>query len=157
MIVAFIGVMIMFYGAINAGDLIGNILALITAVSFSCFTLILRVNRNLEMIPCLILSGLIAMAVSFVLKMGSLQVSMNDMLLCFLLGGILSAFVNCCFIFAAKYLVAAELTLFFFIEIALSPIWVWLFANEITPRNTLLGGVFILVSLLIRGIYIKRS
>ena len=49
MIGALVGLMIMFYGALNAGDFLGNALALITAVSFSCFTLILRVSKNLEM------------------------------------------------------------------------------------------------------------
>ena len=156
MIGALVGLMIMFYGALNSGDFLGNALALITAVSFSCFTLILRVSKNLEMLPCLILSGLIAITVSFVLKDGLLQISRHDMLLCFLLGGFMSAFVNCCFIFATKFLVAAEATLFFFIEIALSPIWVWLFANEIISRNTLVGGLLILISLFSRTLYLWR-
>ena len=156
MIGALVGLIIMFYGALNSGDFLGNALALITAVSFSCFTLILRVSKNLEMLPCLILSGLIAITVSFVLKDGLLQISRHDMLLCFLLGGFMSAFVNCCFIFATKFLVAAEATLFFFIEIALSPIWVWLFANEIVSRNTLVGGLLILISLFSRTLYLWR-
>ena len=156
MIGALVGLIIMFYGALNSGDFLGNALALITAVSFSCFTLILRVSKNLEMLPCLILSGLIAITVSFVLKDGPLQISRHDMLLCFLLGGFMSAFVNCCFIFATKFLVAAEATLFFFIEIALSPIWVWLFANEIISRNTLVGGLLILISLFSRTLYLWR-
>ena len=156
MIGALVGLMIMFYGALNSVDFLGNALALITAVSFSCFTLILRVSKNLEMLPCLILSGLIAITVSFVLKDGLLQISRHDMLLCFLLGGFMSAFVNCCFIFATKFLVAAEATLFFFIEIALSPIWVWLFANEIISRNTLVGGLLILISLFSRNLYLWR-
>jgi len=156
MIGALVGLIIMFYGALNSGDFLGNALALITAVSFSCFTLILRVSKNLELLPCLILSGLIAITLSFVLKDGLLQISRHDMLLCFLLGGFMSAFVNCCFIFATKFLVAAEATLFFFIEIALSPIWVWLFANEIISRNTLVGGLLILISLFSRTLYLWR-
>ena len=153
---ALVGLMVIFYGALNFGDLLGNALALITAVSFSCFTLILRVSKNLEMLPCLILSGIIAITVSFVLKDGLLQISRHDMLLCFLLGGFMSAFVNCCFIFATKFLVASEATLFFFIEIALSPIWVWIFANEIISRNTLVGGLVILISLFSRNLYLLR-
>jgi len=137
---AFLGSTIMFYGAFQIGDLTGNILALFTAILFSIFTIILRLKKDTEMLPCLLLSGLIAMMVSFFLKMGSLHISVHDLLLCFLLGGVLSGFVNCCFVFAAKYLIAAEVTLFFFIEIALSPVWVWLFKNETTSKNTLIGG-----------------
>ena len=46
MIGALVGLIIMFYGALNSGDFLGNALALITAVSFSCFTLILRVSKH---------------------------------------------------------------------------------------------------------------
>ena len=155
MISALVGVIIMFYGALDSGKILGNIFALCTAISFSIFAIILRSNKHLDMLPCLLISGLIAMTVSCALKMGSLQISLNDMLLSFLLGGFMSALVNCCFVFATRYMVAAEATLFFFLEISLSPIWVWLFANESTARSTLIGGTFVLLSLLIRGLYIK--
>ena len=84
----------------------------------------------------------------------SLYISLNDLLLCFLLGGIMSGFVNCCFVFATKHLIAAEATLFFFIEIGLAPIWVWLFTNELIYVNTLVGGLIILTSLLVRALFL---
>ena len=155
MISAFSGVLIMFYGSLQAGEIWGNMLALFTAVSFSIFTLILRSNKAVDMLPCLLLSGLIAITVSFVVKMDSLQISLHDFLLCFLLGAVMSGFVNCCFVFATRHLMAAEVTLFFFIEIVLSPTWVWLFTNEVITINTLCGGAIILISLLTRAIYLR--
>ena len=89
-------------------------------------------------------------------KVGSLPISTHDFFLCFLLGGVLSGFVNCCFVFATRYLIATEATLFFFIEIALSPIWVWLFLNEIITLHTLTGGIIILISILIRALYLQN-
>ena len=155
MLGAFFGVLIMFYGSLQIGVLLGNILALFTAISFSIFTIILRINKNIDMMPCLLLSGIMAMALSSFQKMGSLPISNQDLFLCFLLGGIMSGFVNCCFVFATRYLVVAEATLFFFIEIALSPFWVWLFLNEIIIIETLIGGVIILISILLRSIYFR--
>ena len=155
MISAFSGVLIMFYGSLQVGEIWGNMLALFTAVSFSIFTLILRSNKAVDMLPCLLLSGLIAITVSFVVKMDSLQISLHDFLLCFLLGAVMSCFVNCCFVFATRHLMAAEVTLFFFIEIVLSPTWVWLFTNEVITINTLCGGAIILISLLTRAIYLR--
>ena len=154
MIVALVGVSIMFYGVFLIGAMWGNILALFAAVCFSFFTIILRVNKNIDMMPCLLISGIMAMALSLFQTMGSLQISINDFLLCFILGGFLSGFVNCCFVFAARYIMAGELTVFFFIEISLSPFWVWLFLNEYTTFNTLIGGMIILISILIRAIYL---
>ena len=155
MVVAFFGVTIMFYGALQIGELWGNILALFTAICFSFFTIILRLNKTTDMLPCLVLSGLIAMMAAFFLKTGSLPISIHDFILCFLLGGLMSGFVNCCFVFATRHLVAAEATLFFFIEIVLTPTWVWLFVQEETSRNTFIGGSIILMALLVRGIYLR--
>ena len=151
---AFFGVSIMFYGALLIGALWGNILALFAAICFSIFTIILRINKNIDMFPCLLISGFITMAISLFQTMGSLQVSSNDFFLCFLLGAVLSGFVNCCFVFATRHLIAGEVTLFFFIEIALSPFWVWLFLDEYTTFNTLIGGIIILISILLRWIYL---
>ncbi len=154
MLVALFGVVIMFYGAFQIGEIRGNILALITAICFSSFTVFLRWNKTIDMLPCLLFSGLVAMVASFLLKTGPIYVSLHDLLLCFLLGGLMSGLVNCCFIFSARHLFSTEVTLFFFIEIALSPIWVWLFLQELISRNTLIGGSIILISLLIRSIYL---
>ena len=157
MIVAFLGVLIMFYGSLKIGELWGNMLALITAISFSIYTIIIRSNRNIDMLPCLLISGIMAMGFTSFQKVGSLPISTHDFFLCFLLGGVLSGFVNCCFVFATRHLIAAEATLFFFIEIALSPFWVWLFLNEIISPNTLIGGIIILISILIRALYLRHN
>jgi drug/metabolite transporter (DMT)-like permease len=157
MIAAFFGVLMMFYGSLKIGELWGNMLALITAISFSIYTIIIRSNKNIDMLPCLLISGIMAMGLTSFQNVGSLQISTNDFFLCFLLGGVLSGFVNCCFVFATRHLIAAEATLFFFIEIALSPFWVWLFLNEIISPNTLIGGIIILISILIRALYLRHN
>lgn len=157
MIVAFFGVLIMFYGSLKIGELWGNMLALMTAISFSIYTIIIRSNKNIDMLPCLLISGIMAMGLTSFQNVGSLQISTHDFFLCFLLGGVLSGFVNCCFVFATRHLIAAEVTLFFFIEIALSPFWVWLFLNEIISPNTLTGGIIILISILIRALYLRHN
>ena len=157
MIAAFFGVLMMFYGSLKIGELWGNMLALITAISFSIYTIIIRSNKNIDMLPCLLISGIMAMGLTSFQNVGSLQISTHDFFLCFLLGGVLSGFVNCCFVFATRHLIAAEATLFFFIEIALSPFWVWLFLNEIISPNTLTGGIIILISILIRALYLRHN
>ena len=157
MIAAFFGVLMMFYGSLKIGELWGNMLALITAISFSIYTIIIRSNKNIDMLPCLLISGIMAMGLTSFQNVGSLQISPHDFFLCFLLGGVLSVFVNCCFVFATSHLIAAEATLFFFIEIALSPFWVWLFLNEIISPNTLIGAIIILISILIRALYLRHN
>ncbi len=154
MILALLGVLIMFYGSLQTGEIWGNMLALFTAIAFSIFTLILRTKKEVDMLPCLLFSGLIASLVALFTSKASLYISFHDLLLCFLLGGIMSGCVNCCFVFATRHLIAAEATLFFFIEIGLGPVWVWLFTNELIYINTLVGGSIILISLLARALFL---
>ena len=58
----------MFYGVLLIGALWGNILALFAAICFSIFTIILRMNKNIDMLPCLLMSGVIAIALSLFQK-----------------------------------------------------------------------------------------
>ena len=74
MIGAFFGVVIMFSGAMQIGVLWGNILALFTAISFSIFTIILRLSKKIDMLPCLLISGIMAMVLSSFQKVESLEI-----------------------------------------------------------------------------------
>ena len=153
--VALLGAAIMFYGALKLGDILGTILALSAAILFSIFTIILRAKNHIDMLPGLLFSGVVAMLISLPFNMLELKITFHDLFLCILLGGIFSGFVNTCFVFATKHLFAAEATLFLFLEIALSPLWVWIFLSEEIPTWTLIGGSIILTSIIIRALYLK--
>ena len=153
MISAAIGIYIMFGGGLGAGEMYGNSMALLTAIVFSSWAIIARQYRAIDMIPTLILAGVISGLIGFILRFENLGISLNDMLLCFLLGGILSGIANCGFIIASRYLVAAEVTLYMFVEFALGPVWVWLFANESITGASLLGGSIIMLSVVICSIF----
>ena len=143
-----IGVMIM--ADLGADSFYGNIMALLTAVCFSAFAFIVRRNRNIEMLPALLISGTIICLFSLNLLRGNLSIQLPDLLRCILLGSFVSAVPNALFITASRHLVAAELTLFMLLEFALGPIWVWLFINEVPAQATLIGGGLVIVSVLLR-------
>ena len=71
-------------------------------------------------------------------KIGSLEISINDLFLCFLFSGVMSGFISFCFVFSTRHLIAVDVILFFFIEIALIPFWFWLFLNEKTINHTVI-------------------
>ena len=84
---------------------------------------------------------------------------LNDLILCFVLGGLLSATVNTLFVAASKHLLAAELTLFMLLEFSLGPFWVWLFMNETISKQTMLGGLIVMICVALYScieIYISR-
>ena len=100
------------------------------------------------MLPCLVLSGIVSMFIALIVTQANLHAFYFDILMCFLLGGLLSGFANAVFTISTKYIQASEVTFYLFIEFSLGPLWVWIFVNEEPIGSTLLGGLIILFSLL---------
>ena len=150
MVIAFSGILIMFGGSIAAGESFGNLMALITAFLFSAFTVLIRSRNRIEMLPSLVIGGLISVLVTLLVPQTGFRAPLYDILLCLLLGGVLSGFANTLFTLAARYIFAAEVSFYLFIEFALGPFWVWLFVNEQPTNSTLFGGSVIFVALLMK-------
>lgn len=152
MCIAATGISLMFVQGFGSGTLYGNFMALLCAVGFSSYAIIIRRNRRLEMLPTLILSNLIIMLAALLFTWDNLSISRNDLLICFILGGLLSATVNTLFLIAAKHLFAAELTLFMLLEFTLGPIWVWIFVNEVPTSWTLVGGSIVISAVFLKSV-----
>ena len=158
MCAAAIGIVVMVSGGISTGSLYGNVMGLLTAFFFSCYAVVLRRHRGIEMLPSLLISGGFIILIVLVLRGGDLAISLHDILLCFLLGGILSGLANALFIAASKHLVAAELTLFMLLEFSLGPVWVWLFIAETPTSVTIVGGAIVIGSVALRaGLELTRN
>lgn len=144
MAAALAGIAVMVGGGFAAGTVFGNLMALLAALSFSCFVVILRRFRAINMLPSLGLGALVAALTAALMAGGDLAVPAGDIALCLVWGGVLSFFVNAAFIFGARYVVGAEVTLLTLVEFILGPIWVWLFVNEVPSPSTLIGGAIVL-------------
>ena len=153
------GLALMVVNGISIGSGFGNLMALVTALSFAGFAVVVRYRRQVEMLPSLMIASLLIIAVSLPVTGGDLALPMNDILLCLFWGAFLSGFVNWTFIIASRHLATAEVTLLMLIEFALGPVWVWLFAGEVPHRWTLIGGAIIISSVAVRAILelINRS
>ena len=136
----------------NSGSF-GNIMALFCAISFSCYIIIVRKYKDIDMIPTSLISGIILAIVTFVVSKGNIFIPVEDFLLCFFWGSILHGFLHSVFIFATRFLLASEVTLFMLLEFSLGPFWVWIFLNESISQNTLFGGLIVMLSVTIYSIY----
>ncbi|MEE9588204.1 MAG: DMT family transporter [Hyphomicrobiaceae bacterium] len=146
MAMAFIGIMLMVVDGFGLGATYGNLMALATALFFSIFAIIVRKNRNIDMLPALLISGIAIMLTTLSVRYGQLSIGWHDLMLCIVWGGLMSGFANWMFIAASRHLAAAELTLFMLLEFALAPIWVWLFLSEGPTRWSLIGGLVVITS-----------
>ena len=153
MVGAATGLGIMVAKGMSAGSGFGNTMALITAVSFALYAVIVRYKRRTEMSPVMLLSALIIAMISLFVKRGDIAMPLRDILLCLFWGGCLSGFVNWMFIIASRYLAAAEVTLIMLLEFSLGPLWVWWFIGETPSIWTLLGGGLIIIAVALRAIF----
>ena len=144
--VAFIGIAVMVGGSILAGAWLGNLFAALTVLNFSVFVVILRYSRARNMQPVLVLGGLVAMVFASVVSAGAVMVSLHDLLLCFVLGCVITGFGHLLFMQAAQILPAGEVTFLMLIEFVLAPLWVWVFVDEVPRASTLLGGGIVLAT-----------
>ena len=144
MITAFFGIILMVSEGLQTNQFTGMALAFCTALSFSCFAIILRKYNYLDMIPCLLISSFFVIAITYIVSAGNIFIPIKEIAYCFFWGGVLSGFVNSAFIFATRYLSASEVTLFMLLEFSLGPMWVWLFLNEVVSSQTLAGGAIVI-------------
>ena len=159
MIVALFGIFIMINEGLEKGDFYGNLMALGGAFCSSGFAIVLRKFRNIDMLPTLLISGVMIMVVSFVLSLENLTVSIHDFFLCFIWGGILTVLASIVFIYSIRFLYASEVTFFMLLEITLSPFWVWIFLNETISQETFFGGIVVILSLTVYSfieVYISK-
>ena len=158
MCIAAFGIFVMVADEISAGSLFGNAMALVTALGFSAYAVIVRRYRQIDMLPTLLVGSLIVFTVAFAVRFQDLGITLHDLLLCFLWGGILSGIANWLFIVASRHLVAAEVTFFMLLEFALGPLWVWLFIGETPTHWTLIGGVLVIAAVALRAyLELQRS
>ena len=157
MIIAFFGIVIMIGEGFTIGSVYGNLMALMTTFFFSIYAVIVRFNRQVDMVPAILISTVLIMAMTGLTQRGELPISKNDLWLCLLWGGVMSGFTSASFIVASRHIVAAELTIFMLLEFALGPVWVWLFVNEIPSKWTLAGGALVIVAVLGRSILELRA
>ena len=90
MFFAFVGIFIMIKAGLVSGGFYGNILAFVCAICFSGFVFVLRKSRNIDMLPVNMVSGFLVIIISFVVSHGNMKVPIQEILLCFLWGGVLS-------------------------------------------------------------------
>ena len=153
MFFAFMGIFIMIKDGLGTGGFYGNIFALVCAFSFSTFVIILRKSRNIDMMPVNLISGVLVLIVSFVISLGNINVPIQDILLCFLWGGVLNGFASIVFIFATRFLLASEVTFLMFLEFSLGPFWVWIFLNETISQETFYGGIIVMISVAVYSLF----
>jgi DME family drug/metabolite transporter len=149
------GIAIMVQGDFGPGDLIGNALAVVTALCFAFYSICLRVAGGRDREPVVLGFALMALlgAVLGTLAQGhSLVVPAGDMLAGLVHGFLFMGIGMVLFVRSAPVVPAAEMTILAQTETIFGPLWVWLAFGEAPLRTTLMGGGLILVAILLKAV-----
>jgi drug/metabolite transporter, DME family len=135
------------------GRVVGNLLALGSAVSFALVAFFLRRGgRGADMTPSVlwsgVLSGLLAAAALGLAGGGAEAFALGprDAALCLGMGAVQLGLGSVCYALAARHLRAAVLQVLALSELVMSPLWVWLAVGEQPAAATLAGGAMILAA-----------
>ena len=147
MMLAIVGIGLMFLDGFVSGGMLGNVLALSMVVCFVIYLMILRKHRNVDMLPATCLSGLFT-AILVMPFMGTFSITTHDLVIALLLGSVQFGVGFMLLTWSTRYLLAAEVALFSLTESILNPIWVWIGVNEVPSNLTLAGSAVVLVSVI---------
>ncbi|MBX2868131.1 MAG: DMT family transporter [Acidiferrobacterales bacterium] len=151
MLLAVLGIGLMFADGFVSGGMLGNVLALMMVFMYVIYLLILRKNRHIDMLPATCLSGLVT-AMIVLPFVGTLAISNQDLLISLLLGSVQFGMGFMLLTWSTRYLLAAEVALFSLSESILNPIWVWIGVNEVPSNLTLAGSAVVLFSVIVYSV-----
>ena len=147
MFTALLGIGLMFLDGLVSGGMLGNLLALVMVFMFAFYLLILRYQKNVDMIPATGLSGLITLSLA-AMFMPTFEINTHDLIICIALGSFQFGLGFLLLTLGTRYIPAAEVALFAMTESILNPIWVWIGVNEVPSNYTLAGSAIVLLSVI---------
>ena len=150
------GIVIMVGDSITAGSLYGNLVALAIPINFAILVMIIRKNKNLDMVPAIFYSGIFSLIYGFFLT-ESFQFTKHDLLMGFLLGVPQLALSFICITIGSRSVNSATVGLLMLMETLCAPIWVWLFLSEIPPLSVFIGGTVIIIAIILKSFDKNKS
>ena len=150
-IAGFASLVIVFGGSLSVEGAQGDFLALATSMLIAANYVIIRRYRYVNMIPAVVLSGLLTSLIASFLT-DSLSVSMSDMVLFTWMGSVVMPIPLAIMTVAPKLIPAAEVSLIMLLETFLGPLWVWLAIGQRPAGQTVLGGGVLVATLIVHAL-----
>ena len=150
-LLAMCGITIMVGNPLSSSSFLGNIVALAIPINFSILVMIIRKNKNLDMVPAIFYSGIFSIIYGLILSESFLFTN-HDILMGFFLGVPQLAFGFICITIGSRTTTSTTIGLLMLTETLFAPIWVWLFLNEIPSVSVIIGGVVIITAIILKSL-----
>lgn len=144
-VVTIFGVGIIVFDGLGTGTMFGNLTSLATAAVLALsITRSRQSGKDMSLSGCL--GGMLTAAFALPIALANFEIPGAPLWL------LLNVFVlvplsGFSLTLAPRFIPAAQVAMFFLLETVLAPVWIWLIFAEIPTRNTLIGGVIILLAI----------
>jgi drug/metabolite transporter (DMT)-like permease len=148
--VALVGVAVMVREGLALGGGWGTLTALLSAAGFAVFTVALRAGRRGDMLPAVLIGGVLSAAVGAAAALATgagLAVPARDLGLAALMGAGILGLGMTLYTAGSRSVPAVDLTLLSMIEVLLAPLWAFLVLGEGATAATLAGGAIVLAAI----------
>ena len=157
MIIALIGILIMVVEGLEAGNLFGNLIALVSALGFAVFSVSLRFRRETPKFTTIALAGILCALVALLIiyfDSDTLAMPLRNVYLSILHGFVVGSGLIL-YSLGSKFLPAAQLTLLSMVEVVGGVLWVYIpifGIHEVPSVLTVTGGVIVLSAIVLDGV-----
>ncbi|MDP1991060.1 MAG: EamA family transporter [Syntrophales bacterium] len=153
------GMIIMFFNELGGGNLFGNVLALMSAITLSFYFVFMRMQKDGSPLESILLShwltAIICVIISLFLPFP--QVTLKSLAAIAVLGIVQLGLSAILFSIAIKRVSAISANLIAVIEPVFNPVWVFIAIGEAPGVNALIGGGIIVLAVTIASVISARS
>jgi drug/metabolite transporter, DME family len=148
-LVAGVGVLITVAGStgLGGGHILGDLAALFMTLTMALMTVIMRRHRDVPMLEAAALSGFVAAMIAFPMA-EPFSIATTDILWLALFGLVTQGGGLGIYTMGARRLPSAQAALLSASEVPMSPLWVWIFFQEVPAQATFIGGGLVLAAIL---------
>ena len=142
-----LAVIYIFIDSFEKGDVKGNLFGFICALGLAAGAVIIRAGKkNANLIPSAMTAKLI-IALIALFFVDDLTIKGKDYLIIPVMCVFCVAIPFVLITLAPRYITAAEVNLFFLLEVVLGPLWVWFVIKEQPSQETIIGGAIIILAI----------
>lgn len=144
------GMVLFFLDKLSSGNMIGNIIAILSGVSFAWLVLLMRKQKEGSPLDSVIIGNFITALIGVPFAIGT-SIDMNSWIGLILLGVVQLGLPYVLYAYAIKHVSAIEAILIPVIEPVLNPIWVLFVLGEVPGFWSIAGGIVVIGAVTLRS------
>jgi len=154
-IAVMLGMTFFFVGDLDGGSTAGNLIAILSGIAMAGMVIFLKLQDSSSSVEMTLLGNIITFIIALPFFFGTVP-NLRGILSLLVLGIFQLGISYILYVTAVKYVSSLEAVLIPIIEPLLNPVWVLLVAGESPGGFSLVGGVIVIGSIILRGLYQKK-